>query len=215
MGGILNTVESMAMGGNSADLHSKVAGGLMEELQQNAGGIGGLIQSLQRNGMGSMVQQWSQGQTQPPNPSAIENGLGGTGIVDSVAQRTGLPAGAIRGSLAVIVPVLLHHMISNNHVSPTGQPFIHGTSRSLCALLLLYQSRYIVKERELRQRLFRFCKVEQGISRSPAQVCCFWPLDPIRKTLLRFCIRFLVLRVFAQTRKLCAGQRLPDATCYS
>lgn len=119
--GILNTVESMAMG-NSADLHSKIAGGLMQELEQSSGGVGGLIQSFQRNGMGNMVQQWSQGQTQPPNPNAIESGLGGTGIIESVAQRTGLPPGAVRGSLAVVVPLLLHHMISNNHVSPTGQP---------------------------------------------------------------------------------------------
>ena len=121
MGGFLKTVESMAMG-NSPDLHSKVAGGLMDELQQNPGGIGGLIQSFQRNGMGNIVQQWSQGQTQPPDPGSIENGLGGTGIIDSIAQRTGLSTGAVRGGLAVVVPLLMHHMISNNHVSPTGQP---------------------------------------------------------------------------------------------
>ena len=120
MGGFLKTVESMAMG--NSDLHSKVAGGLMDELQQNPGGIGGLIQSFQRNGMGNIVQQWSQGQTQPPDPGSIENGLGGTGIIDSIAQRTGLSTGAVRGGLAVVVPLLMHHMISNNHVSPTGQP---------------------------------------------------------------------------------------------
>jgi uncharacterized protein YidB (DUF937 family) len=118
--GFLNTVESMAMG-NSADLHSKVAGGLMQELEQNSGGVGGLIQSFQRNGMGNMVQQWSQGQTQPPDPNAIESGLGGSGVIEAVAQRTGLSPGAVRGGLAVVIPLLMHHMISNNHVSPTGQ----------------------------------------------------------------------------------------------
>ena len=116
---ILNTVESMAMG-NAAPEHAKVAGGLMEELQQR-GGVGSLIQNFQRNGMGSFVDQWSQGNTQP-NPTAIENGTAGTGLIDSVAQRTGLSPGVVRGGLAIVVPLLIHHMVSNNHVTPTGQP---------------------------------------------------------------------------------------------
>ncbi|WP_348260913.1 YidB family protein [Telmatobacter sp. DSM 110680] len=117
---ILNTVESMAMG-NAGPEHAQVAGGLMEELQNQPGGIGGLIQNLQRNGMGPAVEQWSQGQTQP-NPSAIENGLAGTGIIANIAQRTGLSEGVVRGSLAVVIPLVVSHVISNNHVSPTGEP---------------------------------------------------------------------------------------------
>jgi uncharacterized protein YidB (DUF937 family) len=118
--GILKTVESMAMG-SAAPEHAKVAGGLMEELQQRPEGIGGLIQSFQRNGLGSFVQQWSQGQTQP-NQSAIENGLAGSGMIESVARRTGLSEGVVRSGLAAVVPLLIHHMISNNHVTATGQP---------------------------------------------------------------------------------------------
>ena len=116
---ILNTVESMARG-NAAPEHARVAGGLMDELEQR-GGVGSLIQNFQRNGMGSSVDQWSQGQTQP-NPSAIESGLEGTGLIDSVAQRTGLSPGVVRGGLAVVVPLLINHMVSNNHVTPNGQP---------------------------------------------------------------------------------------------
>ena len=116
---ILNTLESMAMG-NAAPEHAKVAGGLMEELQQR-GGVGSLIQNFQRNGMGSFVNQWSQGNTQP-NPTAIESGTAGTGLIDSVAQRTGLSPGVVRGGLAIVVPLLIHHMVSNNHVTPNGQP---------------------------------------------------------------------------------------------
>lgn len=119
--GILKTVESMAMG-NAAPEDAKVAGGLMEELQQRPEGIGGLIQSFQRNGLGSSVEQWSKGQTQLPNQTTIENGLAGSGIVESVAQRTGLSEGVVRGALAIIVPVLIHHMISNSHATTTGQP---------------------------------------------------------------------------------------------
>jgi len=92
----------------------------MHELQQR-GGIGGLMQAFQRNGMGSFVEQWSQGNTQP-NPTAIENGTAGTGLIDGIAQRTGLSPGVVRGGLAIAVPLLIHHMVSNNHVTPTGVP---------------------------------------------------------------------------------------------
>jgi uncharacterized protein YidB (DUF937 family) len=115
----LNTVESMAMG-NAGPEHAKVAAGLMDELQQR-GGVGSLIQNFQRNGMGSMVEQWTAGNTQP-NPTAIENGTAGTGLIDSVAQRTGLSPGVVRGALAVVVPLLIHHMVSNNHLSSSGEP---------------------------------------------------------------------------------------------
>ena len=117
--GLLNTVESLAKANAGPD-HSKVADALIDELQQREG-VGGLIQSFQRNGMGSFVEQWAQGQTQP-NPTTVENGLSGTGLIDSVADRTGLSHGVVRGALAIIIPILIHHMIANNHVSPTGQP---------------------------------------------------------------------------------------------
>lgn len=116
---ILNTVASMAKGTAASD-HAQVAGGLMQELEQR-GGVGSLIQNFQRNGMGSFIDQWSQGNIQP-NPTAIENGTQGTGLIDSIAQRTGLAPGVVRGGLAVAVPLLIHHMVSNNHVTPTGAP---------------------------------------------------------------------------------------------
>jgi len=116
---ILNTVASMAKG-TAAPEHAQVAGGLMNELEAR-GGVGSLIQNFQRNGMGSFIEQWSQGNTQP-NPTAIESGTAGTGLIESIAQRTGLSPGVVRGGLAIAVPLLIHHMVSNNHVTPTGAP---------------------------------------------------------------------------------------------
>ena len=119
--GILDMVESMAAGSTNPD-HAKVAGGLLQELQDRPGGIGGLLQSFQQNGMGGLVQQWSGGQTQPTNPAAVESGLGDSGIIDSIAQRTGLSPTVVKSGLAVAVPLLIHHMVSNNHVDTAGQP---------------------------------------------------------------------------------------------
>lgn len=118
--GILNTVESMAQGHGSPGEYAKVASSLAEELRVRDG-VPGLMHIFQRNGVGSSVEKWSAGQTQP-NPTAIENGLAGSGLIEAIAKRTGLSANVVREALAVIVPRLVHHMVSNNHLSPTGMP---------------------------------------------------------------------------------------------
>jgi uncharacterized protein YidB (DUF937 family) len=118
--GILNTVESMAEGHRSPEEYARVASSLAEELRAREG-VTGLMQIFHRNGMGSFVEQSSAGNTQS-NPTAIETGLAGSGLIDSIAQRTGLSANLVRDALAVIIPRLFHHMVTNNHLSPTGMP---------------------------------------------------------------------------------------------
>jgi uncharacterized protein YidB (DUF937 family) len=118
--GLMDMVQSFAGGSGNAD-HAKVAGGLMEELQSHPGGISGVLQAFQQNGMGGTAQQWANGQTQPANPNDIEAGLGGTGIIDSIAQRTGLSPTIVKAGLAAAVPLLVHHMVSGGHVTADGQ----------------------------------------------------------------------------------------------
>jgi uncharacterized protein YidB (DUF937 family) len=119
--GLLDMVEQMAGGVPGGD-NAKVAGGLMEEIQSRPGGIGEVLQSFHQNGMTGLVQQWAGGQSQAANQSDIESGLGSSGIVDSIAQRTGLSPEAVKTGLAVIVPVVVKHMASQGHVTPEGQP---------------------------------------------------------------------------------------------
>jgi uncharacterized protein YidB (DUF937 family) len=117
--GILNTVESMAAR-HSIEENTRVATALMEELEQREG-VGGLMQDFQRNGMGSFVEEWAHGKTQP-NASAVGDGLAGTGLIDSIALRTGLTHGVVRGALAEVIPCMIHYMTANNYVSVTGKP---------------------------------------------------------------------------------------------
>lgn len=118
--GLLDMVKSMAGGGGAGE-HAQVAGGLMEELQNQPGGVGGLLQSFHQNGMGGLVQQWAGGQTAPASPDQVEQGLGGTGIIDRISQRTGVSPGMVKAGLAVAVPLVIHHLASSGHVTPEGQ----------------------------------------------------------------------------------------------
>jgi uncharacterized protein YidB (DUF937 family) len=127
MGGIFDAVSKLAgglmggQGGGDAPDHSAVAGGLLEELG-GAGGVGNLIQSFQQNGAGNLIQQFASGNTGAIDPSQIESALAGTGLIDNVASRTGMSADQIKSGLGTVLPVLLHHSISEGHVTADGQP---------------------------------------------------------------------------------------------
>ncbi len=117
--GLMDMVTSMAggAGGNTA----QVGGGLMQELQNRPGGLGSILQSFHNNGQGAAVQQWGQGNTAPADPNEVEQGLNGTGIIDSISQKTGVSPTMVKTGLAVLVPVLIHHLISQGHVDQQGQ----------------------------------------------------------------------------------------------
>ena len=109
-----------ATGGGSQN--AQVAGGLMQELQQHPQGAGGLFSALQSNGMGGMMQQWAGGQTGGATPQQMQQGLGGTGIIERISQRTGLPETAVQMGLAAAVPLVINHLVSNGHMTADGQP---------------------------------------------------------------------------------------------
>jgi len=81
-----------------------------------------LVQTLHQNGAGGMVQQWAAGQTQPANAGALEQAIGGSALIDNIAQRTGLSSDNVRSGLAILVPLIVNHMTSNGHVTAEGQP---------------------------------------------------------------------------------------------
>ena len=125
MGGIFDVVSKLAGGllggqGDAQD-HSAVAGGLLDQLG-GAGGLGSLVQTFQQNGGGSLVQDIASGNTSAIDPNQVENLLAGSGLVDGVASRTGLSADQIKSSLGMVLPMLLHHSISEGHVTADGQP---------------------------------------------------------------------------------------------
>ena len=117
---IFDSVSNMVNQASGGADHAAVAGGLLEHLG-GAGGVAGLIQSLHQNGAGGLVQQWANGQTQPADPNAIEQAIGGSGLIDSIAQRTGMSPDTVRSSLATVLPLIVNHLAQNGHVTTDGQ----------------------------------------------------------------------------------------------
>jgi uncharacterized protein YidB (DUF937 family) len=101
--------------------HPAVAGGLLQQLG-GTGGLGNLVQTIQQNGGSAIVQDIASGNTSAIDPNQVENLLAGSGLVEGVAAKTGLSPDQVKSSLATVLPMLLHHSISQGHVTADGQP---------------------------------------------------------------------------------------------
>lgn len=78
-------------------------------LAQNSsvGGLGGLIQTFQKNGLGDIVNSWvSTGKNLPISPEQIQQGLGGD-LLKQLAAQAGIGTEAAGGQLASLLPGLI------------------------------------------------------------------------------------------------------------
>jgi uncharacterized protein YidB (DUF937 family) len=119
--GILNSIESMA--DSASNNNSKVAGGLMQALDEHPGGLAGVLDSLRQNGMQQHVQSWATGQQQTATPQQIHQGLGGTGLIDRVAAKVGVSPEVAETALASVLPMVIAHFTKGGETMPPQSGF--------------------------------------------------------------------------------------------
>ena len=84
------------------------------------GGLAGLVQSFQKNGLGEIVNSWvSTGRNLPVTPNQIEQGLGGD-LLNQVAGKAGLSAGTASSLLACLLPDLVDKLTPNGKIEAGG-----------------------------------------------------------------------------------------------
>jgi uncharacterized protein YidB (DUF937 family) len=122
--GLLDSLKSMVGGGASSADHASVANELVNAVQQHPGGLSGILDNFNQNGMGDHVNSWQQpGQAnQPISPDQAQQGLG-SGVIDSIAQRTGLSPAMVKGAAAIVLPMLVAHFAENGGVHESGGNF--------------------------------------------------------------------------------------------
>lgn len=127
--GIFDTIQSMA--GSGANNNAKVAGGLIDELQQHPGGLGSILDSFRQNGMDQHVNQWANGQSQTATPDQVQTGLGNTGIIDRVAARVGVSPEVATIAISTVLPLLIQHFTNEQ-----GQPVPQSNYGGLASTIL-------------------------------------------------------------------------------
>lgn len=137
--GILDSLENLAgQGGNQAAGGSQTAnvtGGLMQALDEHPGGLAGVLDHFRQNGMDQHVQNWATGQQQTATPDQIQQGLGNTGFIDTVAEKAGVSPQTAKLALAAILPVVVSHFTKGGTQAPPQSGFGGMASQVLGRLL--------------------------------------------------------------------------------
>lgn len=107
-----------ALGANEA--HAGLVTAAMEALGGSSGsGLGGLVEAFQAKGLGDVVASWiGTGQNLPVTAEQIQSVLG-SGLVQQLAARVGLPPEAASALLAQILPQAVDRLTPEGTV-PAG-----------------------------------------------------------------------------------------------
>ncbi len=118
--GFLDGLEQMASTAMEAsgNPQAKVAGGLMQALEEHPGGLQGVMDHLQNNGVDPNAVAAS-GQ---PSPEAA-NALQGSGLLESVAEKAGVSPQVAQEALAVVLPMVMSHFTQGGTGAPPSSGF--------------------------------------------------------------------------------------------
>lgn len=88
--------------------------------ESSIGGLAGLVQAFQKNGLGEIVNSWvSTGQNLPVTPNQIEQGLG-SDLLSQLASKAGLSSGAASSQLSGILPDLVDKLTPGGKIESGG-----------------------------------------------------------------------------------------------
>ena len=140
--GFLNSIEGMLQGGQNAQgapasEQGRVAGGFLQSVQGQPGGLGAVMDMFRNQGMEQHVNNWSTGQTQQATPEQVQTGLGGSGLLEQTAQRAGVSPEVAKVALAAMLPMIMSHMTNGGQQAPpTNQGEFGGLAGSLLSRIL-------------------------------------------------------------------------------
>lgn len=80
------------------------------------GGLAGLVQAFQKNGLGEVVNSWvSTGQNMPASPQQIEQGLG-SDLLKQLAGKAGISPQDASAQLSDLLPSLVDKLTPNGKI---------------------------------------------------------------------------------------------------
>jgi uncharacterized protein YidB (DUF937 family) len=123
--GLLETVEGMAGQQMNGGGQGGAASGVLQALEEHPGGLSGVMDSFRQNGMAEHVQNWATGQ-QTATPDQIEQGAGGSGLIDSVAAKAHISPELAKVALATVLPLAIAHFTNQGMQEPPASGYQSG-----------------------------------------------------------------------------------------
>jgi uncharacterized protein YidB (DUF937 family) len=128
--GLLDNVESQGLGGLLGGSSSPLVSGLLQMIQNQPGGLQGLVQNFHDKGLAGVVSSWvSTGQNLPISADQIHQGLG-SDTVKALAAKAGISPDIAGGAIAQLLPTLV------DKLTPDGQVPAHNNVMDMVGGLL-------------------------------------------------------------------------------
>ncbi len=119
----LNRVKGEMAGG--AEGQSGLMGVVMGLINNQPGGLSGLVSQLTQGGLGNAVSSWvGMGENQPVSGDAIQQALGSDKIQE-LAAKAGISSDALSSGLAQMLPGVVDKLTPNGEV-PSGDLMEQG-----------------------------------------------------------------------------------------
>ena len=114
--GLLDELENRAVTGILGGSSNSLASGLLQMINNQPGGLQGLVQSFHEKGLGEIASSWvSTGQNLPISAEQIQSVLGNE-QVRQLAAKAGISPDAASSSLAQLLPTLIDHLTPNGQI---------------------------------------------------------------------------------------------------
>jgi uncharacterized protein YidB (DUF937 family) len=86
----------------------------------NVGGLAGIVQAFQKNGLGDIVNSWvGTGKNLPITPNQIKQGLGGD-FLSQLASKAGISPDAASAQLSSLLPDMIDKVTPNGKIESGG-----------------------------------------------------------------------------------------------
>ena len=117
--GLLDIAKEL-LGGNQTNGAGDMVGTVVQVLNGRAGGLDGVLQSLQKGGLGDAVNSWvGTGSNAPVTGGQLESVLG-SGVVQDLASKLGISPADAASHLSELLPGIIDHLTPNGEVPQGG-----------------------------------------------------------------------------------------------
>jgi len=123
--GLLDSVVGSLTAGNTPG-GTGLLEAVMQLIQNQPGGLAGLVQSFQQGGLAEIVNSWvSTGQNLPVSGQQLASVLG-SGPLQGMAAQLGLSPDQVAGSLADLLPQVVDQLTPNGQLPQGGDLLAQG-----------------------------------------------------------------------------------------
>jgi uncharacterized protein YidB (DUF937 family) len=128
--GVLDNLENQALGNVLGGSSNPLAAGILQMIQNQPGGLQGLVQSFHDKGLGGLVSSWVSVGPNPPISSDQVHQVLGSDQVKALAAKAGINPDTAGAAIAQILPGLV------DKLTPNGSVPDHGSVLDMAANML-------------------------------------------------------------------------------